>query len=55
MKSKKRAKKVRFEEKRIFNRKERKVRKEDVGATGWSPFFAARRKKICATRANFQL
>ena len=32
---------------RSVNRKERKVRKEEVGATGWSPSFAARRKKIC--------
>ena len=45
-------------------RKERKVRKEEVGATGlrlrasgrragWSPFFAARCKKLCARREDF--
>jgi hypothetical protein len=37
---------------RSINRKERRVRKEEVGATGWSPFFAAHREKICASRGN---
>jgi hypothetical protein len=38
---------------RSVNRKERKVRKEEVEATGWSLFFAARCKKTARGAKNF--